>query len=324
MAKTAISRPNKTAAAGLAHTRSPGLDALRLAALLLVTAQHAFSLTGHLEWLTLHDVNAGTAGVALFIAISGFLAGCSRQPPAEWLFRRLVRVYPAYWIVMAGCFVLARATGYKPFGPGQVASQMLGTGLFTHGEQLVNVPTWFISLLLACYLGLFLLRLLPWPRIALLLAAAPLAWWEAGTDYLGRLIHFPTFFAAAAVAAICPARHRPLGLALAGAAFLLRAPWSMGCFYTGATLLAVGAVLGWRRAPLWPVPIAEYSYEYYLVHGVFLVAAVKLLPDQPAAAIALGVVLSALAALLLRRFVLRLGAAWPAFRKTLPQPERSG
>jgi peptidoglycan/LPS O-acetylase OafA/YrhL len=41
--------------------------------------------------------------------------------------------------------------GYKPIMAGQIVSQFLGTGYFTHRDSLVGVHTWFISLILVCY-----------------------------------------------------------------------------------------------------------------------------------------------------------------------------
>ena len=81
----------------------------------------------------------GQLGVAIFLGISALLGSTSRRPPVPWLVQRLRRLFPAYWLVMIVSFILAWATGYKTFTPGQVVSQMLGLGLLTHPGSLVNV-----------------------------------------------------------------------------------------------------------------------------------------------------------------------------------------
>ena len=116
-----------------------------------MTAQHALSLTGHDARTMIGPFSVGQLGVAVLLGVSGLLASAASGSPSSWLARRLQRVYPAYWLVMLLSFALVYATGYKTFTVSQFVSQMAGTGLFTHPGSLVNVPTWFISLLLTCY-----------------------------------------------------------------------------------------------------------------------------------------------------------------------------
>jgi peptidoglycan/LPS O-acetylase OafA/YrhL len=186
---------------------------------------------------------------------------------------------------------------------------MLGTGLFTHARHLVNVPTWFVSLLLACYLILFLVRLSPWPRAASAVWALLLALWAFRTSSMGQSVHVPTFFIASALAALCPPSWRAAAFLAAGAAFLLRTPWSDASGYPALAFLAVGLALLLPRLPAGLTRLASYSYEFYLVHGITLVGTLHLLPARPALAIALGLGLAALAAVLVQRTVAK-GLRW--------------
>lgn len=122
-------------------SRLSGIDLLRLGAMCLVTLQHALSLTQHDDWSSYFSMNVGQLGVAIFLAISALLAGSARRPPIRWLLQRIGRLYPAYWLAMIACFAATWITRYRQFDAYQFVSQMLGTGLFTHPGNLVNVPT---------------------------------------------------------------------------------------------------------------------------------------------------------------------------------------
>ena len=89
-------------------------------------------------WSTFRSLDMGQVGVAIFLGISALLGSTSRRRPVPWLVQRLRRLFPAYWLVMIVSFIVAWATGYKTFTPGQVVSQMLGLGLLTHPGSLVN------------------------------------------------------------------------------------------------------------------------------------------------------------------------------------------
>src|SRR5262245_19081798 len=123
-------------------SRSAGLDALRLLATVLVTVQHILSLSQRDQLTTAYGLNIGQVGVAIFLGASAYLSVTSATLPSVWLGRRLIRVFPAYWLATAAGFVLTGAFHYKNFTVAQVASQMAGLGLFTHPSSLVNVPTW--------------------------------------------------------------------------------------------------------------------------------------------------------------------------------------
>ena len=151
-----------------------GLDAARILAMILVVIQHTLSLSDREDLTLMAGLSIGQLGVAIFLVVSGLLSCESRRTPFAWLSQRLCRIYPAFWIAMIGSFCLATLSGYKNASLGQVASQMLGTGLWTHADELVNSPTWFVSLILACYLATFLSRMIGRPGLVAALGSAGL------------------------------------------------------------------------------------------------------------------------------------------------------
>lgn len=281
----------------------PGLDLLRIIAILGVTIQHACSLTGHDNWTSMGSVNVGQFGVALFLGISAYLCAKSARPPVVWLAARLKRLYPAYWLTMLLCFALVWVANYKTFTATQFISQMLGVGLFTHPGKLINVPTWFISILLVCYLAVFLCRCSKLPLASILVMLALVVVWGPTAGFRWPWLHLLTFFAVYAIAISLPGKKQgwffvPIGLVV----FLLGA-YSVAFAYTGLTLIFIGLALPVQGDVPIAARISEYSYEYYLVHGIFLIGAVKLLPHSDFFAVLVGVVCSAIAAVLVRRCV---------------------
>ncbi len=204
-------------------SHKPGLDVLRICAAGLVTADHALSLTDHESLTTLQGVNVGELGVAIFVGISGLLSSTSHRSPTQWLSQRLCRIYPAYWLTMLLSFTLASLTGYKSFTWKQFLSQMLGTGLLTHeARELINMPSWFISLILLCYLGQFAARLTRRMILVDLLFVFGAICWLASSGNPWPWRHLITFFLAAAVSASIPANRSALGFAAAGLVAHLR------------------------------------------------------------------------------------------------------
>ena len=133
-------------------TRIESFDYLRLFAMALVTIQHAMAVHGYYDQTTWRGVNVGQTGVAIFCALSGYLAfQLDLNKPLVWFKRRLVQIFPAYWVVTIVSFALTLIAGSKDVTWSLFISQMLGTGFFTHGWELVNVVSWFVSLILLCY-----------------------------------------------------------------------------------------------------------------------------------------------------------------------------
>jgi peptidoglycan/LPS O-acetylase OafA/YrhL len=295
-----------------------GLDLLRVLGMILVTAQHALSLAGYEDRTKIvAELSLGQLGVAIFLAISGLLAGDSPRSPLAWLFQRLRRLFPAFWIAMIVSFALTGAAGNKQFDLFQIISQLAGTGLFTHLSNLVNSPTWFVSLLLVCYVGTAAARLSAVPPVVIgcivvavctvVVAREPHPWLSA---------HLLTY-ALANTIAFAPKEIRRLATwtaiaAAASAAVLHRPEFAYAA-------LALGAIEGARAVGTVPASVraaGDYAYEYYLVHGVALFAAMRFLPSQPVWATLVGVASACLAAVVLRRVVTFLDHAVTARLRT--------
>lgn len=280
-----------------------GMDVVRLFATGLVTIQHALTLVGREDQATILGLSIGQLGVALFLAVSGLLASESRRPPFPWLVRRLWRVYPAYWLVIGASFFLAWMVGYKRFGMGQVAAQFAGIGLFTHANNLVNTPTWFVSLLLVCYAGTFAARLLLVQHLAGAVASIVFAILVATDPNAWLLAHFLTYSVASTIALIGK-EYRPRVAWLTVGILLPMAIWWQRAFgYTAVSILVVELSLMLRTVPHWVRVAAEYSYEYFLVHGLALFGMLRMLPSAPWVSVGLAILLAAGAAVAVHRMV---------------------
>lgn len=167
--------------------RFDNVQALRGAACLLVVVYHAagwehqfglrFAPLGPVRWV-------GFAGVDLFFVLSGFIIAATARPdlgrPARlprYAFRRLWRIYPAYWAALAvGVGVYAALSPDPVARPGWAGGLVEAAFLLPRPDICRFVPVgWTLSYELAFYLafgGLFLL-----PRRA---AGPVLAAWAAG------------------------------------------------------------------------------------------------------------------------------------------------
>lgn len=94
--------------------------------------------------------------------------------------RKTEKIYPAYWIATALAFLATAIFGYKPVSLVQFLWQMSGIGLY-FAEDLINVATWFIGLLLALYFSVFLARLTPHNEKVLQVLAIGSRFWSCST-----------------------------------------------------------------------------------------------------------------------------------------------
>jgi peptidoglycan/LPS O-acetylase OafA/YrhL len=286
--------------------RATGLDALRVGALALVVVAHVIVVAA-LPWPGgILGVDWGQLGVACFCMMAGYFALGGRRTLREWAGERVVRLFPAYWLVTLAAFAANAVTAYKPATLGLFVSQMLGLGYFTHGgANLVNVPSWFLSLIVACYALAALVRASGWPRATVgTLGAATMALVAAGfhADFTRQILAF--LFGMAARQHAVPARAAPAraGLAVAGAALIAVSPnfaysgWAVALFLLFAAL----PLPAWRPVRF----VSDVSYELFLVHGPVVVLTARVLPTLTPlpwpALLALGIVLAVGAALALR------------------------
>lgn len=277
-----------------------GLDGLRVFAAVLMTAEHALSLAGLYRWTMIGSINVGQLGVSLFLGISAVLAVRSERPISRWVWRRLYRIFPAYWIVILASFVLTWSVHYRRFGVYQVISQLAGVGLFTHPDSLVNEPTWYISLILCCYLGHVACRSTHWPALA------------NGVFAVGFLslvligfrpwitMHMMTFFAVSAVASLWPGCLRNTRFLLAGLVSLLAAGIATGFAYLGIALLAIWGSLFVQRESRCLRMAAKHVYEYYLIHGLALFGMIRVLELRTVFATMIGIAVAIIGAVLLQ------------------------
>ncbi|HWA20002.1 MAG TPA: acyltransferase [Devosia sp.] len=172
--------------AGAGPSKLPWLQALRAIAALLVVVAHAIYTLNERAGLPAGYLPAagwiGTAGVAIFFAISGFImthitegefqrAGASR----DFIVRRLVRIVPLYWLAtIIYCGKLFIEGGLPP------ALDLVRSFLFipyldaTNAVRPVYGLGWTLDYEMYFYLALALALLLP-RRIGLTLASVALA-----------------------------------------------------------------------------------------------------------------------------------------------------
>ncbi|MBI5426128.1 MAG: acyltransferase [Opitutae bacterium] len=131
--------------------RIAAFDELKGLAILLVVLYHA---GGVLVWQNfLH----GDLGVDIFVILSGAglaLGSHGDEPAGKFLARRLRRIAPAYWIVLAAYAVANAVVLEQPASPINLALHALGVhAWFGDGLGLsVNDSFWFITLIVSLYL----------------------------------------------------------------------------------------------------------------------------------------------------------------------------
>lgn len=288
--------------------RLASFDYLRLFAMVLITLQHGMAVSGYYEQTTWRNVNLGQMGVGLFCALSGYLAFLGGAVPAiGWLQKRLWQIYPAYWIATVAAFLLTWAAGMKPIDGWLFLSQMAGTGYFTHGWELVNVVSWFISLILLCYVIAFVGKWLGTPRLMLVFVAIVALALLATHSEIALSRHVLTFCMAGLIAQTCP---RPaVMLAIVASLFGAALLWQQS-LYAAFSIGLLALVLAWQASETRLSRVASnYVYEYFLVHGIFLVALARFVPGQKLLSGAIAITLAIVAAIILKKLTERL-VAW--------------
>ncbi len=178
------------------------LDELKGWAIVLVIIYHAGGVLG---WSNpLH----GEIGVDIFLLISGFtLTRSSAELSAgAFLRRRLVRIFPAYWVALALFIYLDAVYFGAHLSTGDLVTHVLGLHGFVlnHGEYFsaVNDSFWFVSLILLLYIAFLGVRqhLADLSRVIAtgLLLTTLVSWAYLEANHQGGLIHLavriPSFF----------------------------------------------------------------------------------------------------------------------------------
>jgi peptidoglycan/LPS O-acetylase OafA/YrhL len=110
------------ALSGTEANRLQGFGYLRAIAISLVLIQHQFMVLDLEHLATRFRLSGGQLGVSVFLAISGVLAAGEKRSPAKWLFARLKRVDPAFWLATLFSFEATLVSGYKKIGIYQLVS----------------------------------------------------------------------------------------------------------------------------------------------------------------------------------------------------------
>jgi peptidoglycan/LPS O-acetylase OafA/YrhL len=259
------------------------------------------------SWTQFGSLSMGTFGVVLFLAISGALIGNESRDPIEWIIARLKRIYPAYWIATVLAFLATAISGYKPVSLKQFLWQMSGIGLY-FAEDLINVATWFIGLLLSLYFSVFLVRLTHWDEKllqVLAIGSAVMVILNLNADYFGNCFAF--YGAILAFRTSSPVR----SLVLLSVPCLLLAGWNAEFLLVALAWVLLAASMFMKQTPRWIAWVSRYSYEFFLLHGIFFVGSMKLLKAEgfcfrSGVAMILGVVATMIATIVLQRIVRRL------------------
>lgn len=284
----------------------------------------------------------GAAGVDVFFVISGFImwvVTCRKTPsPGVFLWRRVQRIVPLYWAVTLVTAAIAVLVPFA-FPSMQVTVEAVAKSLFFVPYHDPNgliapliVPGWTLNYEMLFYLlfagGLLApARLRPWlvsAAIVGLVAARPLVdttnpilatftdpillEFAAGI-WLGKLWsenRLPAAKVGWALAGLGVAGFT--AVALAGVDVSTARPLWWGA---PALLLVAGAVSIERRGPvpnLWPLRVlGDASYSVYLIHGLAISAAVRLLAmaglETPAVVFVTSITVGIAAGLLAYRLV---------------------
>ena len=281
--------------------------------MVLVTIQHALAVHGYYDQTTWGGVNVGQTGVAIFCALSGFLAfRIDVTKPLVWFKRRLVQIFPAYWLVTIASFALTLISGSKEVTWSLFISQMLGTGFFTHGWELVNVVSWFVSLILLCYVVALVAYLSGYvgPVLLVVIGLCGGLLYTKGEVDLSR--HVLTFAVAGLIA--YKQISAPVIAFVAVAGFALSVFSSIQFVYVSSALVFMCLALVWkaRGYPLTRVASA-YTYEFFLVHGILLVVLAQFMSGTPVPSVLVALCGAIVAAVMLRRFVVFLSTVLPVY-----------
>lgn len=151
----------------MARNRLIIFDLLRIAAISLVLASHlsgVVNFNGIIfgqaadTWIgNVFYANLGSSGVILFICISGAVLELNKKPMntvvdyGKYMYQRLVRVYPAYWISLLFGMMLLLYVNSHNFG--DLFWQFSGFNAFVNqwGGTLNGVG-WYIGLIVSLYL----------------------------------------------------------------------------------------------------------------------------------------------------------------------------
>jgi peptidoglycan/LPS O-acetylase OafA/YrhL len=349
--------------AGAPSGRLDFLDGLRGVAVGLVLLQHVGELTvPAVRSLTSSTVQLGQFGVMVFFLCSGFIIPASlersrREPGRRAALRsfwisRVFRLYPLYWLSLAGAGLLVALGRYTP-------EKSLSAGDWLANAAMLQLPAgapyalglyWTLAFELVFYGAVSVLFLLGWHRrsVALSLVAsagclgaaalsepllgrpAPLGLFCLATMFLGTVVHrWHAGEVRLRTLAGCVATALVAGVAMLGSAagelaaadgpgFLPMLTAWLGAY----VVFGIGLALRHRTVPAALRRLGAISYSVYLVQALVLIA-VPALPSPLLTALVWTVVVLG-ASELTYRFVelpaVRLGRRVEARRRVAVEP----
>ena len=267
--------------------RLQAVDELKGFAMVLVLLYH---IGGVLRWDNwLH----GEVGVDIFLILSAFTLVLTARdlPVKEFLKRRLLRIFPSYWVALAFFVVLNDRFFGSNYSAASIVLHILGLHGFSSGVYFsdINDAFWFISMILAMYVVFLLVR----ARLAdisyvvgfgMLLTVGACAAYIAASHAGGLIqlaVRIPSFFVGLVAGQVWTSPQstlKPSGLLVAGVVAITYLGWFKGIitFYAVAGVAASAAFLlaarYLARAPEGRMVltgfsfIGLYSYEIFLFH----------------------------------------------------------
>lgn len=289
------------------------LDGLRGVAVALVLLQHVGELAfPAVEALASSTVQLGQFGVLVFFLCSGFIIPASlergrREPGRRAALRsfwisRVFRLYPLYWLSLAGAGLLVALGRFVP-------EESLTAGDWLANAAMLQLPAgaphalglyWTLAFELLFYLAVSALFLLGWHRRSVVLSScasavclgaaafsvpllgqpAPLGLFCLATMFLGTVFHrwhagevrLPTL--AGCVVSTLAAGAAMLGsaagelTAAGGPGVLPMATAWLGSY----AVFCAGVALRHRAVPGWLRRLGTISYSVYLVQALVLIA----------------------------------------------------
>jgi peptidoglycan/LPS O-acetylase OafA/YrhL len=262
-------------------SRIYGLDTLRASAIVLVLMYHYAVFVSHKPTFGILS-EVGWIGVDLFFMLSGYLIGnqifapISRGEPFQlkrFMFRRLMRTLPNYWVVLAG-FVLFPALCGKAIMPPiwkfltftQNIDLQPGTA-FSHAWSLCVEEQFYFILPVAALLIASTRRtaVVCWTLIGLLIAGGMALRWVRWHDVMqagqfdARLYMSSIYYAS-----VCRADELLMGVALAVARNFHPRLWAKATSYGWLTMLlglvAASATAYWVNAHDGELAVVAFGY----------------------------------------------------------------
>jgi peptidoglycan/LPS O-acetylase OafA/YrhL len=267
--------------------RLPVVDELKGVAIALVVLYHA---GGVLVW---NNYLHGDLGVDIFVILSGVgLALSSRhESTPAFLRRRLLRIFPAYWITLTIFLVCNIHFLQQTYTPFDIIIHYLGIhGWFGDYYGMgINDSFWFITLILSLYVMYCLFQPLLMKVDRLLLAGAAISvalafafFFTSQAGIFGHVaLRIPGFFIGLLIGQLLKSGRLdlPLTTSLVLAIFLITyVPYTQGIvFHTSVAALGVMAGYIWLWKPFAPAGIeaptarcckflGDHSLEIFLLH----------------------------------------------------------